>query len=86
MNGQEIIILIQGEQLQKGIAPFPAPPPCANGMFFFLRNCQAGHVIITLQFVPKTVVVIINVLIHKKYYRIRQGLACADTGASLFIF
>ena len=86
MNSQEIIILIQGEQLQKAVAPFPAPPPYANGMFFFLRNCQAGHVIITLQFVPKTVVVIINVLIHKKYYRIRQGLACADTGASLFIF
>ncbi len=36
MNGQEIIILIQGEQLQKAVAPFPAPLPYANGMFFFL--------------------------------------------------
>nr|DAX61479.1 MAG TPA: hypothetical protein [Caudoviricetes sp.] len=52
MNSQEIIILIQGEQLQKAVGPFPAPPPCANGMFFFLRNCQAGYVMITLQLMP----------------------------------
>lgn len=52
MNGQEIIILIQGEQLQKAVAPFPAPPPYANGMFFFLRNCQAGYVMIALQLMP----------------------------------
>lgn len=52
MNSQEIIILIQGEQLQKAVAPFPAPPPYANGMFFFLWNCQAGYVMITLQLMP----------------------------------
>lgn len=52
MNGQEIIILIQGEQLQKAVAPFPSPLPYANGMFFFLRNCQAGHVMIALQLMP----------------------------------
>lgn len=52
MNGQEVIILIQGEQLQKAVGPFPAPPPYTNGMFFFLRNCQAGDVMIALQLMP----------------------------------
>lgn len=34
MNGQEIMILIQGEQLQKAVAPFPAPPPICQWNVF----------------------------------------------------
>ena len=38
--------------------------PYANRLLFFLRHRQAGNVIIALQLIPKTVVFIINVLVH----------------------
>lgn len=38
--------------------------PYADGLLFFFRNCQTGNVIIALQFIPKAVVFIINVLVY----------------------
>ena len=39
-------------------------PPYANGPLFFLWDRQAGNVIIALQLVLKTIVFIMNALVH----------------------
>ena len=38
--------------------------PNPDGPFFLSRYCQAGDVIVASQLIPKTVVLIINVLFH----------------------
>ena len=38
--------------------------PDTDGVFFFFRNDQTRQIIISVQFIPKTVVVIVNVLFH----------------------
>ena len=35
-----------------------------DGLLFFFRDSQAGNVIIALQLIPKTVLLVINVLFH----------------------
>jgi len=38
--------------------------PDANGVDFFLRNDQTRDVVISMQFIPKTVAVIVDVFFH----------------------
>ncbi len=55
--------VIQTPAVLTDISKMP-PSPYAKVLLFFLRDRQAGNVIIALQFIPKTVVFVVNVLVH----------------------
>jgi hypothetical protein len=38
--------------------------PHADGLVFFFRECQTRQIIITVQFVPKAVLLVIKLLVH----------------------
>lgn len=54
---------VQGFALGLDVPQVPLSPN-ADKPFFLSRYCQAGDVIVASQLIPKTVVLIINVLFH----------------------